>query len=235
MNETRKLHRHEFVFGQENITCQKCGKSIPLVEEETATAQSLILNGYIEKIGGIAGKNLYFRPIEKVFETFHWKQLEIRDEENKLERAHGVESIRDIRLVVRTNVKMYSDLERIEISNMSKWISCNLLPIAFLRMATDDLINKYFDIERKQREWKGVFGFFEIPRFSFDEDVGNLQCARMEVRAGRITSLEFGKYSGPVQSLEGGTFDEFKELLLMEAKQAGDEAPKRARIARAWH
>ena len=185
-----KSHRHEFTLGEDHLICTKCGLRVPLVSHDVEEKPPITLWAFVERLGGLGGKALYFKRVLNVREAI---EISFR----------GRSSPQYI-----ISLKQYERLKRsanarsgILAAKLGHRLTRDRKPI-FLHLSRADLLDEYFRVETAQREhwkyWPTMEGFTK-------ED---LKFVKLEVKLGKILSLTFTDYIGSIEA-----FNEKEEIL----------------------
>jgi hypothetical protein len=169
---------------------------VPLEEEAEAAKPPLELWAFVDRLGGLSGRALYFRrilrvrklPVAIVLDPKEGTEYWSSDSENELVQ-HLVENGLDPR-----------EVERVEAAD----VSVEDKPI-FLHLADDSLLDEFFRVESEQRrlkqtirvrkwergeEWiKEYVWLYRLP----------FKAVKLSVRLGKIVAMEFTEYTGPIE------------------------------------
>lgn len=175
-----KSHRHEFTLGEDHLICTKCGYRVPLISHDVEEKPPITLWAFIERLGGLGGKALYFYRVLNVREA-----IEIVFKRGDRKHIFSLIEYEFLRERAIQASKPGHMLERDE-----KHI--------FLTLSRDDLLDEYFRVETAQREhwknsWPHMRGFTEK----------ELKFVRLEVKLGKIQSLNFTDYIGSIEAFNG--------------------------------
>jgi hypothetical protein len=192
------------VIGSDKIVCAKCGKVVPIFEKVNPDP-SLILWAFVERLGGLSGKALYFRRILEVeeyadvvyegWDTIYSKPGESEIISNDLKEL-GESLVKGFRrwdprtdqTSIRNNQKA--------IYRVRKAYGFDTGDLKFLPIAEETLLDKYFRIEDQQREYLGTGR--RTPRGSRNQSrvFESPMATMLSVRIGKVVGMEWCSYKG---------------------------------------
>lgn len=191
-----KSHRHEFTLGEDHLICTKCGYRVPLISHDVEEKPPITLWAFIERLGGLGGKALYFHRVLNVREV-----IEIVFESRGNFRPH-IFSLEQYESFEERHSGRYTSLFDIKAAKTGHILERDEKHI-FLTLSRDDLLDEYFRVEAAQREyWKNS----QPSKRGFTEK--ELKFVRLEVKLGKIQSLNFTDYVGSIEVFNG------KEVIL---------------------
>lgn len=185
-----KSHRHEFTLGEDHLICSKCGYRVPLISHDVEEKPPITLWAFIERLGGLGGKALYFYRVLNVREV-----IEIVFKSGG--HPHHIFSLEQYESFKKRHSGRYKSLSDIKAAETGHILERDEKHI-FLALSRDDLLDEYFRVEAAQREyWKNSQPSYR----GFTEK--ELKFVRLEVKLGKIQSLNFTDYVGSIETFNG--------------------------------